>query len=248
MVPVEPISSKTIRQLIPEDPKAALALLTERFFHPVHRFVLSKQPAKGFKAQDAWDIAQGAFLRICEDPEYLKRANSKPGSLRSYVFATVSHTIDNLIRHELAGKRRPDGPVISLDQTPSLAPEGGMRVDDDFDSHWYRSIIDDAYQKLSRKSAGGKIPLYAAFRAWLSETPIDQTCESLGCTPAVLSNWTWRGKRVWSEWVRQRIREYAEPDEVEGELAELVRHLEKSEDLLAPLLRIRIEKGEPSLE
>src|SRR6516165_10763779 len=108
MVPVEPISSKTIRQLIPEDPKAALALLTERFLHPVHRFVMSKQPSKGFRVQDAWDIAQGAFLRICEDPGYLQRASSKQGSLKSYVFATVSHTIDSLSRHDLADKRRPD--------------------------------------------------------------------------------------------------------------------------------------------
>ncbi len=206
-----------------------------RYWNPVHRYLAARLPTR----EEAEDVTQELFLTFLEK-DFLARADAGRGSFRNFLFHAARQFLVDWYRTRSAAKRGEDRQV-SLEAVGSSAGGEAEEAPDAFDREWYVSLFNRARRAVKEHYAAlGHEEVYRAFRLFHfgdgsgEEWPQKRIAETLGVNLQSVKNWVHRAKDVFSREIRKAVTEYARSDEeVESELADLGRFLEKHR-LLGP--------------
>ena len=122
-----------------QDPDKVKDLLARRYQKPVYEFAVRQ----GLHHEDAEDVTQEVFLRVC-DEKFLRKADEIRGKFRTVLLAVAKHVIASFYRHRHAQMRdaRLEIPLGDMDLAQA-APS-----DPDFDQLWVQNLVSLAIERL----------------------------------------------------------------------------------------------------
>ena len=192
------------------DPQKVKDLLVRRYRKPVYEFALRQ----GLGHEDAEDVAQEVFIRVC-DEAFLQKADEIRGKFRTVLLSVTKHVIASFFRHRHAEMRdrRRERPMDGIDlPDPSVA-------DPEFDRLWVKNLVDQAMEHLSDD------PGVAALRLQLGGRSYREIAQDLGCKETDVTNFIHRAKERLRREIERMISEYSAKDEVDSEITSLRRFL-----------------------
>lgn len=185
----------TIWTAIQAAPEKARAAVCDRYRAPVMSFLL----ARGVQAEDAEDLTQEVFLRVCGDGFLAKVAPSK-GRFRALLLAVARNVL--LKSHERRHRRRevPINPEADV-------PVGPVEPDEKFDRLWRQNLVREALKRLETEKDG---PPYAAV---IRLVKIDgksyaEAAAKLKASVSDVTNWVFHGKQRMRFHLRELVMEY----------------------------------------
>jgi RNA polymerase sigma-70 factor (ECF subfamily) len=192
------------------DPDRVKDFVVRRYRQPVVEFARRQ----GLKDEDAEDVAQEVFLRVCHET-FLKRADQIRGKFRTVLLAVTKNVISSWRRHEMAGKR---------DRRREVSLEGmtlpdELPADPEFDRLWVQNLMTQAMERL-------KIDVGAeALKLQLEGLSYQQIAERLGRKTTDVTNFIHRAKERLKKEFERLIAEYSTREDVAEEIAALRRFL-----------------------
>ena len=192
------------------DPERVKDFVVRRYRQPVLEFARRQ----GLKDEDAEDVAQEVFLRVCQET-FLKRADQIRGKFRTVLLAVTKHVIGSWRRHEMAGKR---------DRRREVSLEGmtlpdELPADPEFDRLWVQNLMTQAMERL-KKDAGTE-----ALKLQLEGLSYQEIAERLGKKTTDVTNFIHRAKERLKKEFERLIAEYSTREDVAEEIAQLRRFL-----------------------
>jgi RNA polymerase sigma-70 factor, ECF subfamily len=192
------------------DPERVKDFVVRRYRQPVVEFARRQ----GLKDEDAEDVAQEVFLRVCHET-FLKKADQIRGKFRTVLLAVTKHVIGSWRRHEMAGKR---------DRRREVSLEGMTLPDDlpadpEFDRLWVQNLMTQALDRL-KPDAGTE-----ALRLQLQGLSYQEIAEKLGRKTTDVTNFIHRAKERLKKEFERLIAEYSTREDVAEEIAQLRRFL-----------------------
>src|SRR5262245_35208350 len=127
----------------PHDAREAVFL---RYRTPIYSFICNQ----GFDVNDAEDLTQEVFLRVCRE-EFLRAADRDKGRFRSLLLAVTRNVI--LKEYEKRAQRKKQPP-------PPKPPETD---DPGFDMLWVQNLVNLALERLMAEGTEGGPRAYEAF-------------------------------------------------------------------------------------
>lgn len=135
----------------PAERTRRLDRLFQNYWGPVYSFVRrswTRDP------EEAPDLTQAFFLAFFEK-DFVALVSAERGRFRTFVRTVLRHFLTDKMRIERARKRRPEGPLLSLDRI-DLDVAGPAAPDADpesrFDEDWKRATIRVALSSLRREA------------------------------------------------------------------------------------------------
>jgi RNA polymerase sigma factor (sigma-70 family) len=192
------------------DPERVKDFVVRRYRQPVVEFARRQ----GLKDEDAEDVAQEVFLRVCQET-FLKKADQIRGKFRTVLLAVTKHVISSWRRHEMADKRDRRREV-SLEGM-SLPEE--LPTDPEFDRLWVQNLMAQAMERLRED------PGVEALKLQLEGLSYLEIAERLGRKSTDITNFIHRTKERLKKEFERLISEYSTRDDVAGEIAALRRFL-----------------------
>ena len=192
------------------DPERVKDFVVRRYRQPVVEF----SRMQGLSSEDAEDVAQEVFLRVCGEA-FLKKADQIRGKFRTVLLAVTNHVIISQRRHETAGKRDRRR-LVSLD---GVDLPGETPADPEFDRLWVKNLVEQALEKLET------YPEVQALRCQLKGESYQQIAERLGKKVSDVTNYLHRARELLGREIEKMIAEYSSEDNVAEEIAALRRFL-----------------------
>lgn len=139
--------------------------LLERYWEPVYRFLRHQ----GHSVESAKDMTQGFFTEIVLQRELFQQADPQKGRFRSLLLTALKRYVTSLHRYETAGKRRPNGVFVPLeDLDPGSLPDPAYTgsAEDSFNHAWIGNLLEqvlaDVEQECRRTHLGGHWQVFEA--------------------------------------------------------------------------------------
>lgn len=192
------------------DPERVKDLVVRRYREPILRFVLRQ----GLSEPDAEDVTQEVFLRVCRE-EFLSGADRAKGKFRNLLLAVTRHVVASHRRHALAGRRdrRRDVALGDFEIPVEVAPDA------EFDRLWVRGLVERAKERLKTD------PHFPALELQMAGRTYREIASALGRSETDVTNHIHRAKLKWKAEIERLIGEYCTADEVQEEIAALLRYL-----------------------
>ena len=192
------------------DPDRVKDFVVRRYRQPVVEFARRQ----GLKDEDAEDVAQEVFLRVCHET-FLRKADQIRGKFRTVLLAVTKHVIGSWRRHEMAGKR---------DRRREVSLEGmtlpdELPADPEFDKLWVQNLMTQALERL-KQDAGTE-----ALKLQLEGLSYQEIAERLGRKTTDVTNFIHRAKERLKKEFERLIAEYSTREDVAEEIAQLRRFL-----------------------
>src|SRR5262245_3595585 len=192
------------------DPDRVKDFVVRRYRQPVVEFARRQ----GLKDEDAEDVAQEVFLRVCHET-FLRKADQIRGKFRTVLLAVTKHVIGSWRRHEMAGKRDRRREVSLEGMTlPDERP-----ADPEFDKLWVQNLMTQALDRL-KQDAGTE-----ALKLQLEGLSYQEIAERLGRKTTDVTNFIHRAKERLKKEFERLIAEYSTREDVAEEIAQLRRFL-----------------------
>jgi RNA polymerase sigma factor (sigma-70 family) len=169
---------------------------------------------QGLRDEDAEDVTQEVFLRVCGET-FLRKADQIRGRFRTVLLAVTKHVIGSWRRHERAGKRDRRREV-SLEGIPLPAE---LPADPEFDRLWVQNLMNQAMDRLKDD------PGIEALRLQLGGLSYQEIADRLGRKVTDVTNFIHRAKGRLRREFERLIAEYSTREEVADEIAALRRFL-----------------------
>jgi RNA polymerase sigma-70 factor (ECF subfamily) len=208
------------------DARAALEILCQRYWVPVHSFVRSH----GFADPEAQDLTQGFMVHVIEKSIFT-RADRLQGRFRSFLLGALTRYLSDTLDRRRAIKRGGAAQHVSLevaDTTQELdhSSTTGPRVSA-FDREWALTILETALARLRSECAepqrGNNFEVLKDFLPGAAETCSYETAAGrLGITVGALKSEIHRLRQRLRALVRAEVaRTVSTPHEIEDEMAHL---------------------------
>ncbi|HLY73691.1 MAG TPA: RNA polymerase sigma factor [Planctomycetota bacterium] len=193
-----------------QDPDKVKDLLARRYQKPVYEFAVRQ----GLHHEDAEDVTQEVFLRVC-DEKFLRKADEIRGKFRTVLLAVAKHVIASFYRHRHAQMRdaRLEIPLGDMDLAQA-APS-----DPDFDQLWVQNLVSLAMERL-REDRG-----IAAIRLQLAGRSYHDIAVELGCKETDVTNSIHKAKDRLRHEIERMIAEYSAREDISEEIDSLRRFL-----------------------
>ncbi len=205
-----PTSIWTTIQSIRKDPERVKEEVVRRYSMPVCEF-LRKQ---GLSPEDAEDLTQEVFVRVCSE-EFLKKVDPKKGKFRSLLLAVTRNIAASFRRRELA-PMRDRRKTVSLDGF-DIPVE--VKADPDFDRLWAKNLMAQAMRRMRNDAAT------SALKLQLEGCPYARIAARLAKSETEVTNYIHRAKKRLRAQIESLIREYSGEDLLKEEVADLVKYL-----------------------
>lgn len=210
--------------------RPAIALLCEAYWFPLYAFFRRS----GKSSHDAEDLTQGFFARLLKS-DLLISANSEKGRLRSFLLACAQNYLRDEHDRARAQKR---GAAVLTSFDPAEAEERYATEQADvltpdrlFQRRWALVVLDHSLQTLEREyAAKEQAGVFAELRPFLGfgaepEKRYEEVSADLDMPIGTLKNKVFRLRERWRELLFEevgRTLENPSPDEIKGELSELL--------------------------
>lgn len=193
------------------DPERVKDFVVRRYRQPVVEFARRQ----GLKEEDAEDIAQEVFLRVCKE-SFLKKADQIRGKFRTVLLTVTKNVISSWRRYELAGirDRRRD---VALEDGLSLPEE--TPDDPEFDRLWVKNLMTQAMERLKID------PGTEALKLQMEGLSYQEIADRLGRKVTDVTNFIHRAKERLKKEFERLIAEYSSREDVAEEIAALRRFL-----------------------
>lgn len=192
------------------EPERVKDLIARRYRGPVYEFIVRQ----GVRDEDAEDLAQEVFLRICRD-SFLERVDPAKGKFRALLLAVTRHVIASFRRHALAAARdrRREVALDDMDFPREVEPDA------EFDRLWVKNLVRQAMEDLKDD------PAMPALQLQLEGRSYQEIAARLGRAESDVTNHLHRAKKRLRARLEGLIRDYAGAGELEAEIATLLAHL-----------------------
>jgi RNA polymerase sigma-70 factor (ECF subfamily) len=236
--PIAPRSFETthwsvVRRAVGDDDAAArkaLAALCEAYWYPLYAYFRRS----GKSPHDAEDLAQGFFARLLAN-EMLAAADPGKGRLRTFLLACAQNYLADEHDRAMAQKR---GAAVLVSFDPAMAeeryalePADSLAPDRLFQRRWALTVLDFSLQLLAEEyAANGQAALFEALRPFLGfgaepGKRYDEIAAALEIPMGTLKNKVFRLRERWRGLLFEQVAltlDNPTPDEIKGELAELL--------------------------
>lgn len=192
------------------DPERVKDFVVRRYRQPVVEFAR----LQGLSDEDAEDVAQEVFVRICQE-NFLKKADQIRGKFRSVLLTVTRRVIISLRRHDTAGMRdrRREIPMSGID-----LPEES-HADPDFDRLWVKNLVTQALERLDVD------PAVQALRLHLKGFTYQEIAGKLGKKVSDINNFIYRARERLRREIELLVGEYSSRQDIAEEIAALRRFL-----------------------
>lgn len=192
------------------DPERVKDFVVRRYRQPVLDFAV----LQGLSPEDAEDVAQEVFIRVCQKA-FLTKADQIRGKFRTVLLTVTKRVIISLRRHDTAGKRdrRLEIPIDGVD-----LPESGP-ADPEFDRLWVKNLVTQAMERLELD------PAIQAFRLHLKGLSYQEVAGKLDRKVSDVTNFIHRARERLKNEIEQLIGEYSSREDIAEEIAALRRFL-----------------------
>lgn len=213
----------------PERARAALEELCRAYWYPLYAYARRRR----LSSHDAEELVQ-SFLAALLARGDLRRVERSRGRFRSFLLASLSHHLARERDRARARKRGGGRRVLSLDRAAAeerfgLEPAHGDTPERTFERAWAAEVLDRALTRLRDEyRAAGKERIFEglqdALGAARGEVDGARRAAELGLSDEALRVALHRLRRRFREHLRREVAETVRrPEEVEAELAELLR-------------------------
>jgi DNA-directed RNA polymerase specialized sigma24 family protein len=212
----------------PEARREALSALLGAYWQPLYAFVRRQ----GLDAEEARDVVQELVERLLAH-DFVARVSPEKGRLRGYLLAAARNHLAH--RHEHASAAKRGGHVVVLPLAPEhaerLADEGSASAEDAFVRAWATRVMERALERLEAEygdgARTGPFSLVLQFFRPGAQTPgYREAAAAHGMSLPQLKAFLHRARTRYRALVREEVADtVADPADVDGELAELVRVL-----------------------
>lgn len=196
---------------IRKDPERVKDSVVRRYREPIYEFI----KRQGFKHEDSEDLTQDVFLRITGE-SFLSKIDPAKGKFRALILAVTRNVIASFRRYELSGlrDRRKEVTIADDEEVPVEAPP-----DADFDQLWVKNLMNQALERMKNDNA------LAALRLQMEGRAYKDIATELSTSETDVTNLIHRAKKRLRLEVEALIRDYSGTEEVEGEIASLLKLL-----------------------
>jgi RNA polymerase sigma-70 factor (ECF subfamily) len=213
--------------------EAALAKLCQDYWFPLYAYVRRV----GHSSHDAQDLTQEFFARLLEQ-DFLGSADRERGKFRWFLLAAMKHFLANQRRRARAKKRGGGRCTISLDFTAGehqygSEPADCLTAERLYDRQWALALLDQALRRLQEEyAARGKSQVFDELKDCLTgdseARPYAELAASLGVSEAAVKMAVHRLRRRYGELLKEAVTHtVADPEDIDGELRELLAALRK---------------------
>jgi RNA polymerase sigma-70 factor (ECF subfamily) len=198
----------TIRE-IRREPDRVKDEVVRRYRTPVYEFVRRM----GIPHEDAEDLTQEIFVRVCSDG-FLAKVDPQKGRFRSLLLAVTRNVVASFRRKELA-PMRDRRKTVALEET-----EIPMEVepDPDFDRLWVKNLMSQGIARLRNDVATSALKLQLEGRSY------QEIGETLQKSETEVTNYIHRAKKRLRTEIEALIRDYS-GDDLQAEIDTLTRLL-----------------------
>lgn len=206
-----PSSIWTVILSVRQDPERVKDLVVRRYRQPVYEFIRMK----GLNHEDAEDVAQEVFVRICRE-EFLVKADREKGKFRTLLLAVTRNMIAFFRRFELSERRdrRRQISIANLDLPAQEEP------DKDFDALWVKNLVTQAMERLQDD------PTVKALALQMQGKSYQEIADDLGKQVTDVTNYIHRAKQRLRAEIERMIAAYSTRDQMPEEVAELIKHFQ----------------------
>ena len=183
-------------------------LVVRRYRTPVYEFARKQ----GLNHEDAEDVAQDVFIRVCAEG-FLEKADQSKGRFRTLILAVTRHVIASFRRHALAA-RRDRRRETSLDdfQFPVDVPP-----DAEFERAWARNLVHLALDRLKNK------PSIDLLTAQMNGATCKELALQLGRTEHAVETALYRVRERLRAEIERLVAEYSAEGQVDEELGSILK-------------------------
>ncbi len=191
----------------PRDAREAVFL---RYRTPIYSFICNR----GFDVNDAEDLTQEVFLRVCRE-EFLREADRDKGQFRSLLLGVTRNVILKEYERRAQRKKLPPAPAQPDTDEPM------------FDMLWLQNLVNLALERLMAEGAEGGPRAYEAFMLHKYRgVPYKDVAEKLGVPLSDVRNWIHAAKTKLKKFLVEEIQRYCSTKgEMDDEVARLLHAL-----------------------
>jgi len=204
-----PSSIWTTIRAIRKEPERVKDEVVRRYRTPVYEFIRRQ----GLTHEDAEDLAQEIFVRICSDG-FLSKVDPRKGKFRSLLLAVTRNVVASFRRKELA-PMRDRRKTVSLDSS-DIPSES--EPDAEFDRLWVKNLMSQGVSRLRNDAATAALKLQMEGRTY------QEIAGTLKKSETEVTNYIHRAKKRLRTQIEALIRDYS-GDDLETEIASLVKYL-----------------------
>jgi RNA polymerase sigma factor (sigma-70 family) len=192
------------------NPDRVMEFVVHRYRQPVVEFCRFQ----GLSPEDAEDVAQEVFIRICSE-KFLSKADQIRTRFRTVLLAVTNRVIISLRRRDTA-RIRDRRRSVSLDgaDIPTESPQ-----DSNFDRLWVKNLVEQALESLDQD------PAVQALRLHLKGESYQQIAEALGKKATDVTNYLHRARKQLRQEIERLVAEYSPREDIAEEIAALRRFL-----------------------
>lgn len=209
--------------------RAALEELARAYWYPLYAFARRR----GLDAEVAADRTQGFFALLLARGD-VARADRTRGRFRAYLRSAFEHYLSDERERDGAQKRGGGHAIVSIDALDAEARLRHEPIDHDtpakaFERAWVAELVARALERLRTELEGiGRGALFARLRPSLAgeddAPPFAEVARELAMTENAVKVAAHRLRKRFAELVRDEVASTVDdPDDVEGELAALLR-------------------------
>lgn len=115
--------------------------LLKRYWKPIYCYLRRK----GYDNETAKDLTQGFFQEVVLGRELVQQASQAKGRFRTFLLTAIDRYAIDLHRYQTAGKRRPVGQIVQLDNVdfsniPKVTPDS--TPEESFHYAWISDLLD----------------------------------------------------------------------------------------------------------
>lgn len=180
----------------------------EAYYNPVLFFIRGR----GFRREQAEDLAQDVFVQIAREGT-LQRASADKGLFRTYVLAITK----NVIRHHVRAaktKKRGVRVVYSSDAQSDSESTGifenvARDEQQEFDRLWARNVMIVAIKQIEVQWKPGRPKFHVVLKMFFIDGKNYAEIQAkLGANKSTVANWLNHGKKVLQRYVKVLISKY----------------------------------------
>lgn len=205
-----PSSIWTTIKALRKEPARVKDEVVRRYRDPVYEFIRRQ----GLPHEDAEDLAQEIFVRICSD-EFLAKVDPRKGKFRSLLLAVTRNVVASFRRKELS-PMRDRRKTVALDDCEIPAE---AEPDAEFDKLWVKNLMAQGMSRMRNDSAT------AALRLQLEGRTYGEIAGRLSKSETEVTNYIHRAKKRLRSQIESLIRDYSGDHLLKEEVAALVRYL-----------------------